>query len=258
MGVVKRNILESYFRKGSLPTQEQFQTLIESLVHQDELQVQLDEKSDETAFQELYASYRHHLEQYHRLAGGISFEAVWTVSVPADGIWYSILDRIEGSYTFEVIAAASGAADASDHAMTHAVAVISGAALPGSIQQTAAYGGWWRSRRVLLEWQKEVEKGGGFMGWVRRLFSRRGPYNLCIRTGRAYRDPDGNTPFLIKVRIIQRWGNPLRDEQKVPRRILANGQKEALTGGTSTRLPDAQPAYDGPPALPEAMPARSS
>lgn len=115
-------------------------------------------------------------------------------TVPADGNWHTILDLLDGSNAFEIMAHV-GKGKTGRHALLHATALSTFGQFKNRISSTQAWYGWWWWNRLAIRWTGDQKK-----------------YKLQLKTRSNYGD-DIN----IKFYITRLWSNEIMslfDENK--------------------------------------------
>jgi len=107
-------------------------------------------------------------------------------NVPADGRWHTVLDQLDGSNGFEVMAHV-GLEKTGKHALLHATALASFGQFKNRIRRTQAWYGWLWWNRLAIRWRGDQNN-----------------YRLELKTRSGY----GND-VSIKYHISKLWDNEI-------------------------------------------------
>lgn len=190
--------LKDLFKNGAQPDQGDFADLIDAFVHQDEIPELFDPRQPE---QPPIQPQPHAYDGWQGAGGRIGLydvqrgpeqmpraQGLVRARVPADGRWHKIVFDLSDCYAFEIVASASGKVGSNNHAITHAIALISFEGYAGGIRQTASYRGWYWGRRIKLAWRRHGDH-----------------YDLCIRTGCSFGLDDEGNPVTIQFHVTRLW-----------------------------------------------------
>jgi hypothetical protein len=108
--------------------------------------------------------------------------------VPADGRLHPVLLGLRDCYGFELVASASGLVNSNNHALTHAIVLISFSGDPGGILQTATCKGWNFLRKIRVRW-----------------VARAGAYDLCLGTRIGLGRDEQGQPVRIQYHLTRIW-----------------------------------------------------
>jgi hypothetical protein len=216
-----REELKKYFKNGCVPTEANFADLIDSMAHRDELSANdsctpsptpmptptpapspgtpapapAPAASDFSLMAKGWSAAAGRIGIYdHSMAEVKNMKPAAQIAsgVAADGAWHPILRGLNDSYAFEIVACASGSSRSANHAVTHALALMSFGGSGNSIRQTCTTGTWWAFffPRICFKWQK---KKGSTLS------------DLCIRTRSDYGLDDQGVPVRLFYHITRLW-----------------------------------------------------
>ena len=112
--------------------------------------------------------------------------------VAADSEWHIILDELEGSHVFEIVAKAEGVKKRGKYAVAHAIAINTNNSISSKIRVTQAYYGWfWH--RIKFRWKRSAD----------------GKYRLEVKTVGHYGTDEKNNVIQIKYHITSLWDSRL-------------------------------------------------
>ena len=107
--------------------------------------------------------------------------------VPANGKWHILLEGLNHSQAFEVIAQINGKKGSGKYALTHAICLSTYGRSRNKIRQTRAYYGWFVNR-INLRWRGTINN-----------------YRLEMRTWSHYGLTEEGLPHMIRYNIAQLW-----------------------------------------------------
>lgn len=106
---------------------------------------------------------------------------------PADGKWHTLIDGLNHTHGFEVMAYASGLQTKGKYALTHAICLVTYGRSNSKIRQTRACYRWpWH--RIRLRWTGSTYN-----------------YALQIKTGSHYGTDENELPYKIHYRVTKLW-----------------------------------------------------
>jgi hypothetical protein len=189
-----RSELKKLFQNGAMPTENHFASLIDAMVHRADAApaaapVRPAPAAPKPASGWARSSGR--IGSYDPSQGPEQIERAVELamaSVPADGKLHPILRSIRDCYGFELVASASGLVNSSNHALTHAIVLISFRGRADGILQTASYHGWNFMRKIRVKW---VARGDA--------------YDLCIGTGMRFGQDEQGRPVRIQYHLGRIW-----------------------------------------------------
>lgn len=194
-----RSDLKKCFKNGCMPDQKNFSDLIDAMVHRDDLSLPSAAMPDPAPASPgpgaspadgwQFAAGR--IGSYAPLKGAAQLERAVNLvrlGVPADGKRHVIMPDMTDCYGFEIVASASGRVDSNNHAITHAVVLISFGASDDAILQTASYQGWDCRRKIVLKW---VRRGA--------------VYDLHIGTRVSFGNDEQGKPVQIQYHVTRMW-----------------------------------------------------
>jgi len=192
--------LKELFKNGKQPVEGDFADLIDAFVHQDDIPELFDLRQPEQPPPQ--PQPQPHIPNGWQGAGGRiglydtlrgpeqlpRAQSLVRAQVPADGRWHTILSGLNDCYAFEIVASASGKVGSNNHAITHAIVLLSFEGYAKGIRQTASYRGWYWGRRIRLAWRRHGDH-----------------YDLRMRTGCSFGlDEEGN-PVMIQFHATRLW-----------------------------------------------------
>ena len=164
--ITDRATLRSFFVKGSRPTQEHFEKLIESTFNKAE---------------DIVTS--------QGSVGNIEG------TIPADGKWHNVFEKpLSGFQAYEIVAHAKGNPNEGKYCLLHAIAVSGYGSSHSKISKTCShYGKWWN--KISIRWEsraKAIEEPEKEKWWHNLPFfkgnKQTNQFNLQMKTKSNYGD----------------------------------------------------------------------